>query len=164
VWGNDIKQAVGPGQPNQRDDVLKVQRLLNQNAVFVGMNVTETGSYGGVTETAILRYQRGHMRMLFATGVVEPNSETLYRLAETRPMRLLAGARGGIIVAPFTGQLELTNDDYANAASILQCETAAIRAVADVETQASPFDKANRPTILFERRVFSRLTGHQFDI
>lgn len=164
MWGDTIKQAVGPGQPNRSHDVLTVQRLLNRNAVFVGMNVAETGSYGGTTEAAILRYQRGHMRMLFATGVVEPNSETLYRLAETRPIRLLAGARGGIIVAPFVGQLELTDDDYTKAADTLQCEVAAIRAVADVETKASPFDKANRPTILFERRVFSRLTSHRFDI
>jgi len=57
----------------------------------------------------------------------------------------------------------LTDADYAAAAATLHCEVAVIKAVATVETGQSPFDAQGRPTILFERRYFSRLTGHRYD-
>ncbi|MCT8340489.1 N-acetylmuramidase family protein [Flavobacteriaceae bacterium TK19130] len=48
----------------------------------------------------------------------------------------------------------LTQKDYADAAKKLGCETAAIRAVAEVESQGSGFLPDDSPKILFE--------GHQF--
>ena len=52
----------------------------------------------------------------------------------------------------------LTDADYAQAAQALGCETAAIKAVAEVETRGAAFDASNRPTILYERHIFAKAT------
>ena len=58
----------------------------------------------------------------------------------------------------------LADGDYAAAATRLSCESAAIRAVADVETGTQgAFDNQGRPTILFERHIFSHLTRGVYD-
>jgi hypothetical protein len=58
----------------------------------------------------------------------------------------------------------LTAADYAQAAANLKCEVAAIQAVADVESGGRcGFDAKNRPVILYERSIFSRLTKHAYD-
>ena len=53
----------------------------------------------------------------------------------------------------------LTEKDYRDAAFQLGCEVAAIKAVAYTETAGAGFDSQDQPTILFERHIFSRLTG-----
>lgn len=54
---------------------------------------------------------------------------------------------------------ELTQSDYERAASILGCEPAAIRAVAEVESSRyGGFLSTGEPVILFERHIFHRLT------
>jgi hypothetical protein len=57
----------------------------------------------------------------------------------------------------FTGAA-LAEQDFADAAQILGCEVAAVKAVAQVETAGAGFDASRRPTILYERHVFSRST------
>lgn len=52
---------------------------------------------------------------------------------------------------------------YLAAAQDLGCDLAAVLAVAEVETRGEPFLPDGRPQILFERHVFSRLTGRQHD-
>lgn len=59
--------------------------------------------------------------------------------------------------------MKLTDADFTRAAQLLGCEPAAIRAVAACESQGYGFLADNRPKILFEAHVFSRLTGHAFD-
>jgi hypothetical protein len=53
----------------------------------------------------------------------------------------------------------LSEADYAQAADDLGVEVAAIRAVAAVESAGQAFDESGRPTILYERHYFHRLTG-----
>ena len=60
---------------------------------------------------------------------------------------------------PATG---LSDTDYANAATTLGVDVAAIKAVAEVETSGKAFDESGRPRILFERHYFHRLTGGKF--
>jgi hypothetical protein len=63
----------------------------------------------------------------------------------------------------FTGNpAPLTGADYQRAAKAIGCTVAAIQAVADIES-CGGFLADNRPKILFECHVFSRLTGHKFD-
>jgi hypothetical protein len=57
----------------------------------------------------------------------------------------------------FTGAA-VTEQDFADAAQTLGCEVAAVKAVAQVETAGASFDASRRPTILYERHVFSRST------
>jgi|SRR5579884_358254 len=159
-----LQDAVGPGKPNHPDDVRMVQTLLQQNAGLLGCNIRATGEFDSVTANAIYNFQRRIMRMVFATGVVEPRSETLWRLAEMHPPRLLAGAHGGIILAPLTGSRTLSEDDYQAAAEDLDCEVRVIKAIARVESSGDGFDVRGRPIIRYERHVFSSLTKHQYDI
>jgi hypothetical protein len=58
---------------------------------------------------------------------------------------------------------ELTEQDFQNAAKLIGCEVAVIKAVNAKEAPRGAFDKQGRPTILFEPFQFGRLTGHKFD-
>lgn len=53
----------------------------------------------------------------------------------------------------------LTKADFERAAASLQCEVAALRAVAQVESIGSGFLRDGRPKILFERHKFHQFTG-----
>ena len=159
-----LQDAVGPGKPNHPDDVRTVQRLLQQNAGLLGANIRPTGEFDAVTANSIYNFQRRVLRMLFATGIVEPRSETLWQLAEMHPPRLLAGAHGGIILAPLTGSRTLSEDDYKAAAEEMDCEVRVIKAIARVESSGDGFDAQGRPIIRYERHVFGSLTKHQYDI
>lgn len=57
----------------------------------------------------------------------------------------------------------LTETDFANAAKALNCEVAAIKAVAEVESPGGGFLLSGRPKILFEAHKFSKHTGHRYD-
>jgi len=58
----------------------------------------------------------------------------------------------------YTGE-KITEEDFEDAAKSIGCEVAVIKAVAEVESKGQPFDKKNRPTILYERHVFARWTA-----
>lgn len=56
----------------------------------------------------------------------------------------------------------ISDADYLKAATELACEVAAIRAVAEVESNGYGFLPDSRPVILFEAHVFDRLTKGKF--
>jgi hypothetical protein len=58
---------------------------------------------------------------------------------------------------------KLTEQDYLEAAKELNCDVAAIKAVAEVESAGGGFLPDGRPKILFERHIFSRLTKRKWD-
>lgn len=57
----------------------------------------------------------------------------------------------------------LKEEDFVWAANELNCEVAAIKAVAQTESAGAGFYPNGEPLILFEAHVFSRLTGRKFD-
>lgn len=57
----------------------------------------------------------------------------------------------------------ISDQDYADAATRLGVEIAAIKSVAEVETSGAAFDDDGRPRILFERHYFHRLTHGRYD-
>jgi hypothetical protein len=59
--------------------------------------------------------------------------------------------------------LPMTRDGFASAAGSLGVSAPEVWAVLSVETSACGFLPDRRPTILFERHVFSRLTGGRFN-
>lgn len=65
-------------------------------------------------------------------------------------------------VAP-SDPIPLTPADFAWAAAQLGCRMAVVRAFAEKESRGSGYDTARRPKILYERHVFRRNTGGQFD-
>ncbi len=141
MLGEELISAVGPGKPNQQHDVLIVQRLLDRSAGFVGA-VMVTGNFDQTTATAILNFQRRVMRQSFPTGAISPGDETFWFLSETRPRRMLAGSLGGIVLAPYTGDAQFSEEDFKSAAKALGCEARSIKAVKGVESPFGPFDKA----------------------
>ena len=52
----------------------------------------------------------------------------------------------------------LTEQDYIEAAALLKCEVAVIKAVKEVESKGNGFQADGRAVILFERHIFHRLT------
>jgi hypothetical protein len=57
----------------------------------------------------------------------------------------------------------LTEEDYRQAAAILNCDIPAIKAVAEVESGGAGFLNDGRPKILFERHKFRGFTNGAFD-
>jgi hypothetical protein len=58
----------------------------------------------------------------------------------------------------------ITDDDFNRVAAELGVSVKIIRAVRKVEAPRGPFDDQGRPSILYEKHVFSRNTGHGFDM
>lgn len=61
---------------------------------------------------------------------------------------------------PATG---LSEENYKEAAKILDVDIETVKAVAEVETSGKAFDDSGHPRILFERHYFNRLTSGKFD-
>lgn len=57
---------------------------------------------------------------------------------------------------------QLTTEDFEAAARVLNCEVAAIRAVAQVESADAGFLSDDRVRLLFERHKFHRFTGGRY--
>lgn len=57
---------------------------------------------------------------------------------------------------------KLTEKDFADAAKVLDCDVAAIKAVAQVESAGSGFLTNGEPKILFEAHWFYKFTGGRF--
>ncbi|MEE3101941.1 MAG: N-acetylmuramidase family protein, partial [Pseudomonadota bacterium] len=66
-----------------------------------------------------------------------------------------------MIPSDFRGAARTISDagPWLDAAEALDCDVAAIRAVAEVESRGAAFLASGRPPILFERHVFHRLTA-----
>lgn len=67
-------------------------------------------------------------------------------------------------MSEFAGEaLPLTDADIAAAAATLGIAPAVIHAVDEVESRGHGFLPDGRPSMLFERHIFSRRTGHRYD-
>ena len=156
-----IAYPVGPGRTNKPADVKTVQALLNRNigSLTPLRPLAVDGRFGPASETAIREFQTRVMRVT-ASGIVAPGSPTLLALdkrsAAVLPGALAAQASEGIAGIPQARLVE--------AARQLACEVAAIMAVVETEVGIrGPFDSAGRPTVLFERHYFSKLTQGKYD-
>ena len=58
--------------------------------------------------------------------------------------------------------VNLTETDYIEAAALLKCEVAAVKAVKEVESKGNGFLPTGEPIILFERHIFHRLTKGKY--
>ncbi len=161
-----ITASVGVGGVNRKADVKRVQQRLNR---FVDRLEIEPlaveGDCGPKTRAAIMAFQRDVMGMEAPDGLVDPKGRTWRRLdTEPRPPAARAAPSGPLATVLQPGpRTSLAEADFAAAAATLGCEEAAIRAVAKIECSRKPFDELGRPTILYERHLFRRLTGGGFD-
>jgi len=58
--------------------------------------------------------------------------------------------------------LLLTEKDFVQAAKLLRCEVASIKAVAEIESAGTGFTRDRKPKILFEGHWFNKLTNNRF--
>jgi hypothetical protein len=181
-----IAAAVGLSQPNTPSDVKTVQSLLNRNALSSPGRapLAVDGICGKQTLAAIDAFQKHALHFPQPDSIVAANGPTLRLLAahsvpppirRSKPPRHPTSQPPETPAArpnPTTGTAppvaanpqSLSDDDYVNAAHELHCEAAAIKAIAATETGAEgAFDSQGRPSILFERHYFHRLTQGRFD-
>jgi hypothetical protein len=153
-----ITASVGKGGENRANDVSAVQQDLARHVAWLDTKPAPpvTGKMDDATLKAIVEFQKNAAVLLTQDGVVSPGFFTIKQL--DRPSIPKPSHR--IFAQPPAGHTPgaLTASDYAAAAKTLGCETAAIQAVAQTETQSSPWDDLGRPSILYERHVFSALT------
>ena len=156
-----LSNPVGKNQVNSHGDVMLVQRLLNQHVDATGQTLEEDGGYGAGTLAAIVSYQTAVMHIRVPDGVITPNGPTFAHLVQSS---VAPDAVSPLLQPQSMPPHALTPANFAAAASRLQCEPAVIQAVAVVETGVQgAFDLQGRPTVLFERHVFSELTGGAYD-
>lgn len=156
-----ISAAVGPGRPNKSGDVKTVQALLNRNILFLTplRPLEIKGEFDRNTELAIRTFQERVVKMQRTDGIVGPNGPTLKAL----------NAQAGTLPQNTTqtkaeaGLASLSEEQLVEAARALKCETAAVKAVVKTELGVrTAFDEQGRPTILYERHYFHRLTGGKY--
>lgn len=58
---------------------------------------------------------------------------------------------------------KLTEQDFKDAAALLGCEVACVKAVSHVESKGDGFLDTGEPTILFERHQFAKRTGDKYN-
>lgn len=75
----------------------------------------------------------------------------------------LQGAQGYRLPPVAGAPARITQQNFVDAAASLNCEIAAVKAVAEVEARGSGFLADGRPKILFEAAYFSRFTERLYD-
>lgn len=156
-----LSGGVGNSQPNVAEDVSYIQQLLNLSSPATTYAVDTDGVYGQQTASAIKAYQMILLKSSAPDGIVSPGGPTLASMESA--INTPPGAAPALLQSQAVPSGVLTQEDYQAAADQLQCDVATIQAVAQVETSGSPYDPQGRPTILFERHVFSRYTDGVWD-
>lgn len=158
-----ITGSVGTGGKNDPKDVTAVQELLKRHAEWLSPPPpTPSGTCDQATIAAIMAFQRDPGALLTPDGRVDPKGFTLRWLSRDKiPKRQHAI----FIDGPVTHAPGSPSDaDYDAAAKKLGSDVASIKAVAEVETGIrGSWDPDGRPIILYERHLFSAMTGNEFD-
>lgn len=127
------------------------------------------GTFGPGTLAAVIAFQKS--KGLQADGIVGPLTATALQINA-----VAAAAGGGMTRAAtaatpapasttgaVTGSKTLNANDYQEAATLLNSDVPAIKAVAEVESSGAGFLPDGRPKILFERHKFHKFTNGKYD-
>lgn len=161
-----IAESVGIGGKNAASDVAVVRELLvrHKGWLSAATMVSSDGDFDAKLGEAITEFQREACSILKPDGRVDPKGFTLSRLNLTtipkpkhKAFLLMCWSRSGP---------GLQEQDYKSAATLLGCELAAVKAVAEVEVSTrGAFESTDgRPTILFERHKFKKHTSGAYNV
>lgn len=152
-----ISEAVGKNQRNLYADVITVQILLNKNKVITTPHnkLTVDGKIGPATIARIILFQEKVVNLSKPDGIISPHGVTMRNLV------VHSSFHTNMASAPRSS--DITEEQYVKAAKILSCEVAAIKAIVLSETPRGAFDENGRPSILYERHYFHRLTHGKYD-
>lgn len=149
--------TLGSSGPNVRNLQNRLKELgFDPNGV--------DGNFGPGTRAAVIAFQNANK--LEPDGKVGPGTLAALGLnggsAATSTVATASAADNGGAVGTSASRA-LTEDDYKQAAEMLNCDIPAIKAVAEVESRGEGFLPDGRPKILFERHKFRKFTGGAFD-
>ncbi|MBW1252753.1 N-acetylmuramidase domain-containing protein [Pantoea allii] len=152
-----ISAAVGIGQRNLYADVVTIQTLLNKNSVVTtpSNKLNVDGIIGPGTINRIKEFQDKVVHMKDPDGIISPNGITMRNLIVHSSFHTNTNRSTRAVV--------FSNEQLTQAAKELGCEIAAIKSVVLTETPRGAFDENGRPTILYERHYFHRLTNGKYD-
>ena len=174
---DQLRRAVGPGMPNDSNDVRLIDAWLYRWEFALGQ------PSGLLFHQPVLARQQQNQRIESfqrsilgdpcPSGIVKPGDRTARKLEElpkTAPKHLpLRPVRGALLnnapagtplrLPPRIGATTLTDDDYAAAAKEIGCDLLAIKAVSLEEGKGQGFDAMGYPVILFEPLNFASLAG-----
>lgn len=131
------------------------------------------GKFGPGTRAAVIAFQKS--RGLQADGVVGPLTSAALQFKVVGAAAGSGVTGGSVAIAATatpasnpsasaaTASRTLNENDYKEAAALLNCDVAAIKAVAEVESRGAGFLPDGRPKILFERHKFRKFTNGKYD-
>lgn len=155
-----ISASVGQGGQNRESDVAIIRNLLVRHRQWALIDVRQKRGVDAEFIAAIRNFQTGACALATGDGRVDPNGFTYRRLS----LRNIPRPGHRVLQAScWNPGPDLTLADYRRAATALNCETAAIQAVAEVETRRAPHDEQGRPTILYERHKFRLFTNGAYN-
>ncbi|WP_367989242.1 N-acetylmuramidase family protein [Vibrio sp. NTOU-M3] len=163
-----LSSSVGHGGENLTDDVLVIQKTLNQlgDKISLSSPLTEDGQIGDDNEQsptcqAIGLFQR-HL-----LGFIHPDCRIDKGGKSHQALDSALSADASPVFSLFLPKPEplkgLSEQDFEQAAEALSCDVAAVKAVSEVESAGSGFFNNGAPAILFEAHQFSKYSQHRFD-
>lgn len=169
-----LKASVGLGGQNQEEDVLGVQRALNQLSDRIQMDSllqedgvlssesdhSETCKAIGLFQKVIVGYSAPDYRIDAGGKTARMMSDLLL---ESDIKAAISSVTESLFFNPITPITGLTDADFLAAADKLNCDVKAIKAVSDVESSGYGFFNIGVPALLFEAHQFSKFTSHQYD-
>jgi hypothetical protein len=132
--------------------VREIQSLLARLGRYAGLR---NGDFDTATRDAIKTFQ--FERGMVVTGMIDDTLAArlhaeIERFTKVQPDELVAKRTG-----------PPTLEEYRDIAARLAVDAPTLEAVRKVESSGKAFDADGHPIIVFERHIFSRLTGHRFD-
>ncbi|MDC3962779.1 N-acetylmuramidase domain-containing protein [Polyangium jinanense] len=157
VRSGDTLGAIANRNGTTVDEIMRANpQIKNPNQISPGQEIKLPGQSNGG-----------------GTPQPQPKPQQPQQPQQQQPQTPAEGGNSSLGTPPATGPWELpvrgparrlAAGDFDAAARELQCEAAAVRAVAEVESGGrTGFDDQKRPKILFEIHHFKRLTGGRYD-
>jgi hypothetical protein len=176
-----INASVGNKGRNIESDVRCIQSLINKNIHHLVplMKLKVDGKCGPITIGLISEFQKRVLKLKKPDGRVDPGKTTFKQLTNEQPietsptqsfdhllLKIQVLQKSAIPQKQNNANRKstsLTEVDYQKAAITLGVETAAIKAIAEIESRGCGFLSNGKPKILFEGHWFSKFTQGKHD-